>query len=152
MVNVPTAVWIDEQGRILRHDEDAYSKMYKAGDMSFGNDIYRPAVYDWVRNGEQSVHVQHADQAVSRIPRRSDDEALAEASFKLGVWFHLQGNAEQADHYWDRAQELHPDSWNYHRQDWSFLDPQETGQRWFAKYQSLEGRPYYRPLEVSQEP
>ena len=148
MVNVPTAVWIDEAGRILRHDEDAYSKSYQAGTLTFGNDVYRPAVYDWVRNGAESRYLQSRDEVLARIPRRTDAGALADPTFKLAVHFHLAGDAERANRYWDEAQALNPDSWNYHRQDWSFLDPAETGRNWLQKFQALEGKPYYKPLDL----
>jgi len=148
MVNVPTAVWIDEEGRILRHDEDAYSKSYTMGSMKFGNDVYRPAIYDWVKNGAQSQYVMDREQAIARIPKRSAQEALAEPTFKLGVWFHLAGDGDRANKYWDEAQKLNPASWNYHRQDWSFLERDETMKNWLAKFRALGDKPYYRPLEL----
>jgi hypothetical protein len=148
MVNVPTAVWIDEEGRILRHDEDAYSKGYALGNTKFGNDVYRPAIYDWVKNGAQSRYVQDRETALAKIPKRTEAQALAEPTFKLGVWFHLQGDQERANKYWDEAQKLNPDSWNYHRQDWSFLEPSTTMQNWMAKFRALGDKPYYRPLEL----
>jgi hypothetical protein len=148
MVNVPTAVWIDEEGRILRHDEDAYSKSYKMGTMTFGNDVYRPAIYDWVKNGAQSRYVQDREEVLAQIPKRGDAEQLADPTFKLGVWFFLAGDRERADRYWDEAQKLNPESWNYHRQDWSFLERDQTMKNWLAKFRALDGKPYYRPLEL----
>jgi hypothetical protein len=148
MVNVPTAVWIDEEGRIVRHDEDAYSKSYQAGNLSFDNDVYRPAVYDWVKRGADSRYVETPEQVLAQIPTRGEAESLAEPTFQLGVWFYLNGDRERADRYWDEAQKLNPDSWNYHRQDWSFLDGAETTKNWLAKFRSLGDKPYYRPLEL----
>ncbi|MCZ6618701.1 MAG: redoxin domain-containing (seleno)protein, partial [Gammaproteobacteria bacterium] len=43
------------------------------------------------------------------------------------------------------AQRLNPDSWNYHRQDWSFT-PEEAGANWQKKAQALT-KPYYEPIE-----
>jgi len=149
MVNVPTAVLIDENGIIVRHDEDAYSRSYSAGSLAFGNDRYRPAVIDWLEKGAESRYALTPEEVTAPLRGTTDNAALADASFKLGVWFHLGGNAERAELHWRRAQELNPDSWNYHRQDWSFLaDPSETNRNWFQKYQSLGDKPYYRPLEL----
>jgi hypothetical protein len=148
MVNVPTAVWIDEEGRILRHDEDAYSKSYAFGNTKFGNDVYRPAIYDWVKNGAKSQYVESREEVLAQIPKRGDAEELAEPTFKLGVWFYLNGDRERADRYWDEAQKLNPESWNYHRQDWSFLAPDVTMKNWYAKFRALGDKPYYRPLEL----
>lgn len=44
------------------------------------------------------------------------------------------------------AQALNPDSWNYHRQDWSFT-PAEAGINWQRKVQTLGDKPYYRPID-----
>jgi hypothetical protein len=150
MVNVPTAVWIDETGRIVRHDEDAYSKSYTMGTLKFGNDVYRPAVYDWVKNGAASKYVQSPETVLAQLPERGENEALADANFKLAVWFHTQGDTERANRYWDEAQKLNPDSWNYHRQDWSFLQQDETMKNWVAKFRALGDKPYYRPLDLPE--
>ena len=58
----------------------------------------------------------------AKIRRHTSDEALAEPTFKLGVFFLEQGNEELARTYWERAQQLYPDNWSFHRQDWSFTD------------------------------
>ncbi len=70
----------------------------------------------------------------------------AEASFKLAVWLTRAGNPERAQEYFERAQQLNPDDWNYHRQDWSFT-PGEAGKLWLEKFQKLE-TPYYPKLEI----
>ena len=56
------------------------------------------------------------------------------------------GDEAKANHYWEIAQALNPDSWNYARQDWSFT-PEQAGENWAEKFQTLEGRPYYKPIE-----
>jgi hypothetical protein len=73
----------------------------------------------------------------------------AEANFKLAVWFVQAGTAERASQYFKRAQELNPDDWNYHRQDWSFT-PEQAGKLWLEKFQKLE-TPYYPKLQIKPE-
>ena len=85
-------------------------------------------VLDWAENGAESKYVWDADTVAEKIRPRSSDESRAEALFKLGAYFSQHENADKANVYWDQAQALHPDSWNFHRQDWSFLDPAETNQ------------------------
>ena len=51
-----------------------------------------------------------------------------------------------AKKYFERAQALNPDDWNYHRQDWSFT-PGEAGAKWMEKFQKLE-EPYYPKLDL----
>ncbi len=147
MVNVPTAVLIDEQGVIVRHDEGAYTREYAFGDLSFGTDDYLPAVRDWVENGSASVYALGPDELAPDIRARTSDEALADANFRLAAHFHLAGDAELANSYWEVAQTLNPNSWNYHRQDWSFT-PDDAGANWVAKFEELGDQPYYRPLNL----
>lgn len=143
LVNVPSAVWIDENGRVIRIDEGAYATKHKMGDFEFGREDYAPMVRDWVANGADSEYAK--GNAVPDLAR-SDDAALAEPNFKLGVYFFKRGEVKKADEYWTVAQRLNPDSWNYHRQDWSFT-PDEAGANWLEKVQSLGDKPYYRPIE-----
>lgn len=142
LVNVPSAVWIDEDGQVLRIDEGTYATKHKMGDFEFGRDDYAPMVADWVKNGSAS---QYVDGPV-RVAAPASEQALAEPTFKLGVYFHQQGNEAKANQYWERAQSLNPKSWNYARQDWSFT-PEQASANWAEKFEGLEGDPYYKPIE-----
>lgn len=145
MVNVPTGVLIDEDGQVVRFDEGTYTREYQAGTLSFGTNDYLPIVRDWVARGAASEFVQEAAEIADSVGRRTDAEARADAAFRLATHFELQGDRERAVVYWRQAQELNPDSWNYHRQEWSY-DPGSAGAKWFQKFQKLEGKPYYAPL------
>lgn len=142
LVNVPSAVWIDERGKIIRIDEGTYATTHKMGDFEFGRDDYAPMVKDWVKKGAASEYAQ--DNAVPKLAKSSND-AMAEANFKLGVYFYRLGDTKKAEQYWVAAQQLNPDSWNYHRQDWSFT-PTEANANWAKKFQALGEKPYYRPI------
>ena len=72
----------------------------------------------------------------------------ADASFALAVHFYQANNMASAKKYFERAQTLNPDDWNYHRQDWSFT-PGEAGAKWMEKFQKLE-EPYYPKLELKK--
>ncbi len=63
------------------------------------------------------------------------------------MWFHDKGKNELADKYWQRAQQLNPEDWNYHRQQWSFGTTQDAGKKWMDKFQKLE-EPYYPELKI----
>jgi hypothetical protein len=143
LVNVPSAVWIDEQGFVRRIDEGTYATTHNLGGFEFGRTDYAPMVHDWVRKGEQSAYLNPVGEL--KVAPRTEDQALAEPTFKLGVYFHRQGNEEKANHYWEAAQALNPKSWNYARQDWSFT-PELANDNWSRKVQTLEGEPYYEPI------
>ena len=84
-----------------------------------------------------------------RVKPRSQNEMDAEANFALAVWFFHAKDEPLAKKYFERAQALNPDDWNYHRQDWSFT-PGEAGPRWLDKFQKLE-TPVYPEARVEAE-
>ena len=144
LVNVPSAVWIDETGYVRRIDEGAYATTHDLGGFEFGRADYAPMLEDWVNRGDKSPHA--SAQGELAVTARTDEEALAEPTFKLGVYFHQQGDEQKANAYWEKAQALNPKSWNYARQDWSFT-PDIANENWNRKVQTLEGKPYYQPIE-----
>ena len=106
---------------------------------------------DWARNGEQSPYVWSRDQVVSKIRLRTTDEALAEPTFKLGVYFFNRGDEVLGRSYWERAQQLSPDSWNFHRQDWNLTEGL-AGPKYREKRGALVDEPYYAPIELPERP
>jgi hypothetical protein len=146
-------VWIDERGRIVRPAEPAWTRDSNA---AFGGRAlvtegqqYVAALRDWVLKGERSTYALSDAEYARRVKPRSAAEMEAEASFKLAVWFHQSGRAAQAAKYFERAQQLNPDDWNYHRQAWSFT-PEEAGRKWMDKFQKLE-EPYYPKLQLTPD-
>ena len=149
MVNVPTGVWVDETGKIVRAGEVAYSKQQHVLGQAIGDDRYAQGLRDWVERGEQSEYAIPADQLKSRIKVRNQNERLADAYFKLGAYFSTHGQSDLAAKNWQKSQELNPDNWNYHRQEWSY-DKKKEMSNWMAKVRKLGSRPYYDPVEFPQ--
>jgi hypothetical protein len=151
--NVPTGVWIDERGRVVRPGEPAWTTSRTS---TFGGktlvtegEQYVSAIRDWVANGDRSVYALSDAAFAERVKPRSQNEMDAEASFALAVWFHHAKQPELAKKHFERAQQLNPEDWNYHRQDWSFT-PGEAGAKWLDKFQKLE-TPYYPKLELKPD-
>ena len=96
-VNVPSAVWIDEEGQIVRYNEGTYAAKHKMGTFEFGRDDYLLAVRDWIENGADSKYVQATSDVSKNIIARTPDAELAEPTFKLGVYFHLEGDETRAN-------------------------------------------------------
>ncbi len=153
MVNVPTAVWINEDGIIVRPNEVAYSRKTSltiAGKtLSADGESYVAAIKDWAEKGAKSEFAMAPEEVTKRLQPRSEAEAEAEAAFQLGVYFHETGKEDLANVYWEKAQAGRPDSWNYHRQDWSFT-PAEAQKNWMKKFMSLGDKPYYAPLAIGE--
>lgn len=153
-VNVPSAAWVDEEGRIVRIDEGTYAKSHEIskGDqkISFGTDVYSPALKDWIANGADSVHVQSAETVIGNIRQHTPDQLLADAAFRLGNFFRAHGYSEKAEHYWEKARELNPESVNFIRQNLTLTEEGSAGET-FVKLRGeyiSEGKDYYRPLDI----
>ncbi len=153
LVNVPSGVWIDERGRIVRPSETAAPKNQelKIGGKTINTqgDAYVAALRDWVAKGESSEFVMSDAEYRRRVKERSPREREADACFKLAVALHDRGREDEARQWWLRAQTLSPDNWNYHRQDWSFTS--EAGKKWMDKFQKTT-TDYYPKLELKEKP
>jgi hypothetical protein len=149
-INVPMGVWIDERGRVVRPAEPAWTTsrtdVFGGKALVTEGDAYVAALRDWVTTGERSRYVLSDAEFARRVKPRSPQEMEAEASFKLAVWFQQAGKATLAAKYFERAQQLNPDDWNYHRQEWSFT-PDEAGRKWLEKFQQLD-TPYYPKIDI----
>ena len=88
------------------------------------------------------------EEFARRVKPRSAAEMEAEASFKLAVWFQQAGDAGRAAKYFERAQALNPDDWNYHRQEWSFTG--EAGKKWLEKFKRFD-KEHYPKLELKKK-
>ena len=146
MVNVPAGVWIDETGVIVRPAEVAYSQKMKNLPSSPGDDRYAQGVRDWAEKGKKSEYVFSDKNLKERLALRAPKLRLADAEFKLGVYFTAQEKPELAAKHFHEAQKLNPDNWNYHRQEWSF-EPNTAIAKWLVKVRQLNGKPYYDPVE-----
>lgn len=143
-VNVPNAVWIDEEGMIVRPSHPAHIKksslreievtpeMGFLGEMlteikkfNADPDTYRAAVTDWVTNGADSRYALSPDRVVESSRPRPTAHAEAAAAFELGQHLHRTGHVDDAVTWFKRAHELHPENWTYKRQAWTFATTPE---------------------------
>jgi hypothetical protein len=153
-VNVPSAAWVDEEGRIVRIDEGTYAKTHELGEgeqaISFGNDVYAPALKDWVAKGANSEYVQSTATVTGNIRQHTSDQLKADAAFRLGNLFRSHGQKDKAEQYWETARALNPDSVNFIRQNLTLSEEGSAGETFMnlmGEYVS-EGRDYYRPLDI----
>jgi hypothetical protein len=153
-VNVPSAAWIDEEGKIVRIDEGTYSKTHSFGEgeqaIEFGNDVYSPALKDWVANGSDSKYIQSTAEVTDNIREHSFDQLKADAAFRLGNLFRAHGQETKADQHWEMARVLNPESINFFRQNLTLTDEGSAGET-FRKLRGAyiaEGKDYYRPLDI----
>ena len=145
MVNVPTAVWIDEEGRIVRPN-----------DVAFGTDTFRHItgieaarhlglLRAWVR-GEAPVMGAREVRQLQAMPSPEDQQARAE--FGLGRWLAERGRAAAAERHFVRAGELAPHDFTIRRGTMPIrgIDPMGPGFRAMLQEWVGAGKAYYRPL------
>ena len=146
MVNVPTAVWIDEAGRIVRPNEVAFVddrfKPFHGMDAA----PYLAAIRSWVEKGERSPFVLSEAELRERLAPRNPDHARADAEFALGEYLYKTGHGREAIPHFKEAQRLNPASWNFKRQAWALSDAKrDYGTSFNEEVAKLNGKPYYAP-------
>jgi len=155
MVNVPTAVWIDEQGRIVRPNEVAFIDDRFKSFTNMESASYIEAIRDWAANGAKSVYVLSEAELKARLrPRsddRSDDRLQADAEFGLAEYLYQRGKGVDAIPHFKEAQRLDPDNWNYKRQAWALSDAErDYGTSFGKEVKKLNGKPYYAPRKLPE--
>jgi len=163
MVNVPTAVWINEAGRIVRPAESAGAtdgfrtrdratfqmpaEVAAAGKQTRRR--YIDAIRDWVAKGDASVYALSPDDVRRRLHGRGEHEALAAANFRLGHYLYQHGHRQEAQRYFAEATRLHPESWSFKRQRWALEEPgKASGPEFWAAVEALGEKPYYLPVNL----
>jgi len=173
VVNVPSGVWIDENGTIVRPPEPAFpwrprepteellaqlppltvEQLREAQKMRIDPERYLAALRDWVARGEGSRYALSPEQVLARSRPRDAAHARAAACFEIGQHLQRQGHSEDAARWFRAAHDLAPENWTYKRQAWSLADPlQGPTERyesdWLTEVRRLGAESYYPPLEL----
>jgi hypothetical protein len=154
MTNVPFAIWIDEDGTIVRPAEVAFAPRPPDDDRrdqsSFVAQLperqrtiiegmtanigdthrYAAAVRDWADRGADSPYVLSEAEVIERSRSRPTEFGLAAAHFELAQHLHRAGFARDAVVHFAEAHRLDPTNWSYHREALSLVDPE-----WGAVYE-----------------
>ena len=151
MVNVPTAVWIDERGRIVRPNEVAFIDDRFKPFTHMDSGPYIDAIRDWATNGAQSVYALSETELRARLTPHGDDRAKADSEFALAQYLYHHGKGVDAIPHFKEAQRLDPDNWNYKRQAWALSDAErDYGTSFNKEVKKLNGKPYYEPRKLPE--
>ena len=148
VVNVPSALWVDENGMIVRPPHTAAVERYDFSKLKapeglpedldahirdmleqvkriprFDADHYVEALRDWVEHGAASEYALSPDEVVRRSAPRPPDVAEAAAEFELGQYLHHAGHVDDARAHFRAAHRLQPDNWTYKRNAWELVSP-----------------------------
>lgn len=151
MVNVPTAVWINEQGRIVRPPEVAYSSNSGISVHKVDATPYLAALRDWVDKDEKSPFAMTEKELRESLAPQNKELAMAAAEFGLAEYLYRNGHGPDAIPHYKKAQQLNPDSWNYKRQAWALSHAErDYGTSFMKEVQKLQGKPYYAPRKLPE--
>jgi hypothetical protein len=174
VVNVPTGVWIDEDGMIVRPPEPAFpgyvaiagfglpegtpsrvvEMLQEAAKMKVDPERYAAAVRDWAQHGSESAFALAPDEVIARSAPRPPEVSQAAASFELGQHLHRAGHADDAVPWFREAHRLQPDNWTYKRQAWELIDPVLQGPSdqyegdWLSDVRAIGAENYYPRVEL----
>ena len=171
VANVPSGIWVDEAGDIVRPPEPAHPRRPAYKDQVVPADAsdtererietvkalhveperYVAALRDWVERGAESPYALAPDEVVRRSRPRGLDEATADAHFALGRALHADGNASGATTHFKEAHRLHPTNWTYRRDAWAMAGPEHAsiyGTTWLDEVKREGVGSYYPPLEL----
>jgi hypothetical protein len=142
--NVPMAVWIDEEGMLVRPPEVAHPGTSVLRDMLAEHGIpeqappllleilgetakirvrperYGEALRDWAARGAESRFALSSDDVVERSRPRPREASAAAAHFELGDHLWRAGERDAARAHFREAHRLDDGNWTYKRQAWSF--------------------------------
>jgi len=174
VVNVPTGIWIDEQGTIVRPPEPAFpgravvaelslppeapprmvEMMQEAVKMRVDPPRYAAGVRDWAARGADCPYVLDPDEVVARSTPRPPEVSRAAACFELGQHLHRAGQPDEAVPWFREAHRLQPTNWTYKRQAWEFVDPIMQGPSeqydgdWLSDVRAIGAENYYPPVDL----
>lgn len=172
IVNVPTGVWIDERGTIVRPPETAYPRRPAFLDRAIPDDAtprqregievtrrlrvdaesYVAALRDWVERGGESRFALSSDEVLRRSRPRPIEEGMAAAHFEIGLELLRRDHRDRAVHHFRASHRLQPENWTYKRQAWALAGDDRDriyGTDWLTEVKRMGGpERYYPPLDL----
>lgn len=145
MVNVPTGVWIDERGHIVRPNEVAFVDDRFKTFTGLDSEPYLTALKDWVAKGPKSTYAMSEDQLREKLSGSNPDFAMASAQFGLGEHLYKTGHAAEAIPHFKEAQRLNPKDWNYKRQAYALSAERDYGTTFREEVEKAGGSKVYYP-------
>ena len=141
---MPTAIWIDEEGRIARPNDTAYGTDAFIQYHGIPSAPHLDALRRWVRDGAPPLTAAEV-RARQRLPTAA--EQLARAEFALAWHLHRSGHAAAAEPHFDRAGELAPHDFTIRRGAMPIRGKDPMGPEFFAMAGAWAqaGKPYYEP-------
>jgi hypothetical protein len=141
ITNVPTLVWIDEGGRVVRPNDTQYGTDTFSQFHHKQSGPYLEMLRAWVRDGEGGLP---ADEARRLQDLPTEETQLARAERALAWHLHRRGAEAAGERHFLRAGELAPADWTIRRGSMPIRGLNPMGPEFFELAE--EGVPSY-PME-----
>ncbi len=140
MINVPTVVWIDEAGRIVRPKATEFGTDLFSDLTGIRPEGHLAAIRAWVKDGTLEL-----DEAGVREKETlpSWDNQVAKAEFALAWHLHQAGETAAAERHFVRAGELAPQDWTIRRGSMPIRGLDPFGEPLLELWQEGDGPPRY---------
>ena len=143
IVNVPSTVWLDEDGRVVKPPTIAPGDDQFADYTEVESSAHHEALRRWVAGGEAPA---------AEEPEDSEAVRRARAERRLAAWLHRDGDREAAARHFQAAIDLAPLDFSIRRSSMPARgqDP-FLGEEFLALWEewSAAGRPGYRPTAAT---
>ena len=148
MINVPTAVWIDEEGRIARPADVMFADDKFIDFHGIRSEPYLDALRAWVKDGRSPMNEEEV-RRYQTLP--TEDQQMARAEFSLAWHLHKSGSTEAAERHFVRAGELSPHDWTIRRGSMPIRGLDPMGEPFLELFQEWKaaGSPYYNTPRLS---
>jgi hypothetical protein len=150
IINVPTVVWIDETGHIVRPNDVAFGSDTFKEISGVDSEPHRRALRAWVTEGRRPLDDAQVRQA-QVLPTEREQQARAE--FTLAWYLHRQGKSAAAEPHFVRAGELAPHDFTIRRGSMPIRGHDPMGPDFAGLFNEWvhAGRPYYRRIPAGPE-
>jgi hypothetical protein len=140
--NVPTVILVDEHGRIVQPNWNAFSNDMFREITGIDSGAQREAIRRWVVDGTPIIS---ADEAKGAVAELSPEEEQAKLHFRIGVHLRDAGDTDGADRSFALAGELAPFDWTNRRAAIPLQggDPFGEPYRELATEYQAAGRPFH---------
>jgi hypothetical protein len=147
IINVPTVVWIDEDGRIVRPNDVAFASDALKDLHGIESGPHHEALRAWVRDGKRPMERQAAAEAQT-LPTAAEQQARAE--FALACALHAAGRSDAAERHFARADQLAPHDFTIRRGSMPIRGKDPFGADFADLYSEwiAAGRPYYERMRA----
>lgn len=145
IINVPTVIWIDEEGRLVRPNDVAFGNDALKDMHGIASGPHHDALRAWVKEGRRPLEPA---EVVARQTLPTADEQQARAEYGLASHLHQVGSLEAAERHFALADQHAPHDFTIRRGSMPLRGKDPFGADFADLYTEwlAAGRPYYERM------